>query len=235
MRRRLVVRIGVFLLVGAIVNIAVAWTLVLWPDPPPTWPDETLSQMDFFPAGEFITVVDVRPGGVRLAQYRDIPTSLYLFIDKPSQALIPSWSRFRIGSLVPLDPDGWASGDVDLYAECAAGWPFLACRSWRIAKRGSAFGYDTLDSRGLWMLPESWNWGGINRDVPFLPIWPGFAINTLLYAAAIWLLFAAPFSLRKRWRIRRGRCPHCAYPVGAGSVCTECGKPVTPAALAFDS
>jgi predicted amidophosphoribosyltransferase len=49
-----------------------------------------------------------------------------------------------------------------------------------------------------------------------------------LYAAILWMLFAAPFALRRWRRIKRGLCPACAYPVGASDVCTECGKPVKP-------
>jgi hypothetical protein len=60
--------------------------------------------------------------------------------------------------------------------------------------------------------------------LPYRPIWPGFAINTVFYTAVLWLLFAAPFALRRRRRIKRGLCPKCAYPVGASEVCTECGK-----------
>jgi hypothetical protein len=70
--------------------------------------------------------------------------------------------------------------------------------------------------------------GGLLRKdrgyiVPIAPIWPGFAINTLFYAAILWMLFTAPFALRRRRRIKRGLCPACAYPVGASDVCTECG------------
>ena len=60
-----------------------------------------------------------------------------------------------------------------------------------------------------------------------MPTWPGFAINTIFYAAMLWLLFAAPFQFRRYRRIKRGLCPACAYPVGSSGVCTECGKPVT--------
>ena len=42
----------------------------------------------------------------------------------------------------------------------------------------------------------------------------------------MWLLFAAPFALRKRRRIKRGLCPKCAYPVGTNERCTECGATV---------
>ncbi len=64
----------------------------------------------------------------------------------------------------------------------------------------------------------------INVEVE--PLWRGFAINTVFYAALLWLMFAAPFALRRSIRRRRGLCPACAYPVGASDVCTECGKPV---------
>ncbi|MCI0364362.1 MAG: hypothetical protein L0219_10795 [Phycisphaerales bacterium] len=73
----------------------------------------------------------------------------------------------------------------------------------------------------------------VNRSTPTLPsyadcrpLWPGFAINAIFYAAILWLLFAAPGSVRRRRRIKRGLCPACAYPVGENATCTECGKPV---------
>ncbi len=59
--------------------------------------------------------------------------------------------------------------------------------------------------------------------LPLHPIWPGFAINTLFYAAILWLLLPGPFALRRFLRLRRGLCPKCAYPMGESVVCTECG------------
>jgi hypothetical protein len=60
-------------------------------------------------------------------------------------------------------------------------------------------------------------------ELAWHPRWPGFAINTVFYAGVLWLLFAAPFALRRRRRTKRGLCPKCAYPVGSSEVCTECG------------
>jgi hypothetical protein len=66
-------------------------------------------------------------------------------------------------------------------------------------------------------------WAG---GLPSQPITGGFAINTIFYAAILWLLFFAPASVRRMIRRRRGLCPACAYPVGTSPVCTECGAAV---------
>ncbi len=59
--------------------------------------------------------------------------------------------------------------------------------------------------------------------MPLGPIPLGFAVNTLFYAALLWLLIPGPVALRRFLRVRRGLCPKCAYPMGGSSVCTECG------------
>ena len=50
--------------------------------------------------------------------------------------------------------------------------------------------------------------------VPYRPIWPGFAVNTVFYAVVLWLLIPGPFVLRRFIRVKRGLCPACAYPRG---------------------
>ena len=69
---------------------------------------------------------------------------------------------------------------------------------------------------------KDWYW----RILPLRPIWQGFVINTLFYAVILWGLYAAPFALRRCFRIKRGLCPACAYPIGESAICTECGEPV---------
>jgi hypothetical protein len=114
--------------------------------------------------------------------------------------------------------------------ERSIGLPLLAlrCRIW----------WWQIDSY-LHIVRVDWAWhpsdqSGVVREIdgrtflPLRPIWPGFAINTLFYAAILWLLFALPGALRRWRRIKRGLCPACAYPVGASDLCTECGKPVNP-------
>ena len=54
----------------------------------------------------------------------------------------------------------------------------------------------------------------------------GFSINTLFCAAFLWTLLCGPSMVMRHYRIRRGLCPKCAYPMGGTELCTECGKPL---------
>ncbi|MFI4896321.1 MAG: hypothetical protein ACIARR_00675 [Phycisphaerales bacterium JB059] len=64
-----------------------------------------------------------------------------------------------------------------------------------------------------------------SRDyaIPVRPVWPGFLINTLVYAGACWLLLAAPGGAVRWRRARRGLCPACGYDLNGLPACPECG------------
>ena len=78
--------------------------------------------------------------------------------------------------------------------------------------------------------PSGFGWLGIpsGKILPTRPIWPGFAINTVFYAVILRGLYAAPFALRRRSRVKRGLCPKCAYDLRGrapmSEVCPECGE-----------
>ena len=105
--------------------------------------------------------------------------------------------------------------------EDARGWPLLAmvCRFEDL----DGYGHRFVARGGLELATAG---PGQPRALPIVPIWRGFLANTMLYAALLWLLFFAPFTLRRHLRARRGLCPACAYPVGELSVCSECGRAV---------
>ncbi len=98
------------------------------------------------------------------------------------------------------------------YQLVKAGLP-LRSMSWRPSKVPTSLTLNDLRN-------GSWN---KQEGMPSIPIWPGFAINTIFYAAVLWLLIAVPFALRRRLRVQRGLCEKCAYPIGSSPVCTECG------------
>jgi hypothetical protein len=61
--------------------------------------------------------------------------------------------------------------------------------------------------------------------LPLRPIWPGFAIDTLFYAAIWGGLFFGFASAKRGMRRRRGRCPQCGYDLrgNLSAGCSECG------------
>ena len=77
-----------------------------------------------------------------------------------------------------------------------------------------------VDAVGLPITAE-----GEDHLLPIGPVWPGFAVNTVFYAAFLWLLIPGPFALRRFVRRRRGLCPACGYDLrhGEHGACPECG------------
>ncbi len=69
--------------------------------------------------------------------------------------------------------------------------------------------------------PSGFGWP---KALPLRPIFPAFVINTVFYAALLWLLIPGPFVMRRFMRVRRGLCPKCKYPMSESAVCSECGK-----------
>ena len=45
---------------------------------------------------------------------------------------------------------------------------------------------------------------GVEVTLPLRPIWPGFAVNTIFYAAILWLVIPGPIALRRHIRRKRG-------------------------------
>lgn len=62
---------------------------------------------------------------------------------------------------------------------------------------------------------------------PITPMWAGFAINTLVFAAAWWVLLFGYFTARRLARHHKGLCITCGYPregLPANAACPECGR-----------
>ena len=56
-------------------------------------------------------------------------------------------------------------------------------------------------------------------------VWFGFVVNTLFYAAIMWLLILGAFALRRHLRRKRGLCVNCGYDLRHAdhAACPECG------------
>ena len=219
MRRRLLT-IAIFLLAGAVVNVAVAWGCGVLVTDYNTLRVQTVefdNQEAFLHFTAFGSEL-VRQGPTSLGRWEDIGT--------PAQAIGPShrgWGVLRKGR----------SGSFGMGVEEAQGWPTRSLR-WYLLVGGSLRGGIDLGGERSYSIDEEGRSALIsiyqvgNRTIAFIPIWSGFAINTLFYAAILWLVIPGPFALRRLIRQRRGLCLACGYDLrhGEHEACPECGVTV---------
>lgn len=213
----------VLLVLGTIVNVAVAWPAVLTFDPiTPTnrnewardcrrpnyknwWVEVQKCATGVRVRSEWIKSLNIRGGFSRTRQ--------------SPEALIPRWASLA----EPVN--GGPEVSSRFYIGEVWGWP-----AWSMHSR---FVRDLHTFEDLRMMSCGWRVGEFPnshppeaRLLPLILLWPGFAINTLFYATILWAVLALPAALSRTRRRRRGLCPACAYPVGTSPVCTECGAAV---------
>lgn len=231
MKRRLLI-VALFLCLGAVLNVAVAWACAV--------------SIDVFKAD---VVQAYLPGPeVRWEVVRWTRAGATWFDSRqmrggtgPEDAKGPSpgklvceWSGFS----TPTPEFRSGSATVEIRNADGRGWPALSM--WSEVRRKSYIrdqgwvnqpvqgGIDTL--LPPWKLGTGQMARSVPRVLPLRPIWPGFAVNTISYAAALWFLVRGPFVLRRYVRVKRHLCPECGYPVGVSAMCTECGRAVSPRA-----
>jgi hypothetical protein len=131
----------------------------------------------------------------------------------------------------PGKPIDYFNGPAPHVGVIRSGWPIIAMEG-RVE-------YDA--SRSPRPKPPAYRWAvqipnraitgdrfAQSRMLPLKPLWPGFALSTLLHAAVILAIWMTARFTRRWLRQFRGRCPACAYPVGVSARCSECGGPVRP-------
>ena len=226
-RRRIILRVIVLLLLGAVINVAVAWgcaTTVSLVGEPDNVAIGTLHSERW----SVWSVIVFSKVGSELC-YSTLDNTGHLNSDAGDPgALVPEWFP---------EHQAWTTQSAahGLVGE-ARGWPCRALRAlWEVDLRDGANTQQVVSGIDLISLPWRTPVGTtLPRILPLRPIWPGFAINTIFYAAllwGLWLVFCVgPGFVRRRIRRGRGQCLHCGYDLrgqppeaGASGKCPECG------------
>lgn len=208
-RRQLLLAV-VFLLLGAVVNVAVAWGCALF-----ALYDQPYEQQDELPSYD----------AMRLAHA--------VFPEHDITAKEISGRRYAVGG-IQIDSITWHNRpppeqrprilrslvikNIDATAH-RSGWP-LACL-WGYTK-GARAGESSF-SQYLVTPPQ---WISDKATLPTKPLWIQFTVNTAVFGSmlfAVWLMSLGTLQWWRWRRIHRGLCPKCAYPVGERDFCTECG------------
>ena len=234
MRRWLLTTL-VLLLLGAIINVAIAWASALWVDGMPV---ERIAKLR-----PGITQIDQPRWRVRVvtrvssttvqSEATDAPplgaphhpdtteeeTRAWVRAEEarvPNSVVVgvPCWSRT---ATPPLEID-YRSGNL---MEDARGWPMRSLMWLRVVQSldntdDRQWGVDIGDTQGPLGTP---------RVLPLRPIPLGFIVNSLLYASILFVLVTGLLGLRRVIRRRRGHCIACGYDL-RGDInhgCPECG------------
>ncbi len=195
MKRRLS-KLVLFLVLGAIVNVAVAWLCAL------TYWDMSYGETVYH-TPEIAKDICMRYNPVA----SEVPVAMF-----------EGYDEISLGhrSVIAVANSGLSN---EVYANVVyAGWRSYSMRGiFRFANNAG-------DLRSIWLLPWEPKHNAI--AIPLRPIWPGFAINTVCYAVIVWLLWSSPFAARRLVRRKRGHCIKCGYDLrgtsGGGGVCPEC-------------
>ena len=235
--RRCIFIAAIFLLAGAVVNVAVAWGCCRG------------SRLSRYPTE--LTIGQVRKIAEELGfQFRsditspdDLPSDV---VDERGTFISGfgvTTERVRFSHFAPdvgLGPGAITRGGA---RRIQAGWPTASLCGYEIVEQDRS-GVRSTEYR--WALsaqegrpPVGQSWGAGRLPFPCRPIWSGFLVNTVLYAVVVSSLIYGPLalcrSIRRSSRARRGLCPKCAYPMGESGVCSECGRLLPTRGVSFRS
>ncbi len=215
MKRRLF-KLVVFLLLGAIVNVAVAWGCALAKIrlEPVYFMNTVVPSPDGRKAMNFYLMYlpDVHGSGGRT------PPEVQGLVCFGFNARSVRWyNSFDNGASVQID----------------AGWP-VTCMTGGMWERWTGGGLTGTKLELIQRsyvesiavdLEESLYTEGFPRLLPLTPQPTGFAINTAFYAAILWLVTLGPFTARRMIRRTRGHCIKCGYDLRGdfSAGCPECG------------
>ena len=239
MRRRLFT-LALFLLLGAVVNVAVAWGCVVWAT------EKALPSL-----------VQLMSPGTRRSQLRQGPFLADRFLRRqPPQYPtgyvdgIIAWQSTGLWLAATLSYEErwdyekmnweywgglqWVDGKQPRHLPYRIHYLLLLDAGWPV--RGmTAANYKLFEQRGS---PPTWveiqdktigarkiresataldpdNLFFSKEEIPILlPLcsaWPGFAVNTIFYATILWPLISGPFALRRIIRRKHGLCVTCGY------------------------
>jgi hypothetical protein len=189
-----------WLVVGGALTVAQAWTTALLPD---------------------LTFAEFLPG----------PRELRIALDPWPYATPAGFRPIRSGNrarrlLADLDLHADASREPEQYVLAYRyGWPVRSLALWKARTYPIHARTKILSEETGGKIPLT-IFGARAPDLPALVLWPGFALNTLIYAALAWSVWRLPFAVRRYRRRRRGRCVKCGYDrtgLAPAAPCPECG------------
>ncbi len=217
MARKVALILIVALVMGTLINLLVAWTCALLVSPDPAASGLDPSHLNVL-RREFFERPGPDPGGIE-------PGTLFV-----SVAHVRPGVTFMDVQVVDADlgSDPFR-GPLPYIAVTRAGWPMhcLECELHHDASRSpTPLPPQVKGGHAFWGWYVRGNRLFVPRMLPWRPLWPGLAVGIAFWTLITALLWLGPVGIIRLVRWRRWRCTACGYPIGASTVCTECGRTV---------
>ena len=251
--KRCAITIIACLLLGAVINVAVAWGCVCWCPAmtvlgseggswpfavPGDWPAARLADHAHTLG---LSYRGARGDGLLKRRQRETAQASSSTANAGIDRGVPT---LQIVEYLDQEWPGPAMRKLVLESTRAgihsAGWPAFSLRSERLwLNRLPSTAWSSLStSTSSWQegirIPDWIPWcdhdrTGIRRlPIRIIPL--GFAINTVFHASCVSALFLCPRIVRNHFRLRRGCCIACGYDLrgAAHERCPECGRQLPP-------
>jgi len=242
--KQTLIAVGALLLLGAVINIGVAWCFAVrqppaiarqscgWDDwilhAPQRW---SLRQVILWRAAGQLSVTE------QMNHYEFESGRTLTASEAELRAQLPAVSAFHRGSSIERDERADAlltelHQPSYSYSEFYAGWPALSLRyqRWTRTTRSGPNPGAVDRSRGLPAISDSLKPYIGRHELPCSPLWTGVMVNSALYGACLGLIVLGLRSgnrcLRRLLRRWRNRCASCAYDLRGTEHerCPECGE-----------
>lgn len=219
--RRWTVRVVLCLFFGAITTVTVAWALTCMSplDARGIMVHETYRRV----GGEnWMVDASTNTGHVFVLSYRLRHEISDLVSPTPPERFAAPWTGFD----EPTEEYRTRAVDREVRFLEAAGWPMLSLYS--TYEQGDPPTAAVFRVAGIPLNERRWSAFGV-CDVPYtlpiVPIFPGFYLDTLIFAVPWFVILFAPGATRRAIRRQRGRCPRCGYNLRGkfDDGCSECG------------
>lgn len=224
-----VVALACCLTVGALLNVIIAWGVAMsfkrssavMVDKGEEWVDRPIKWFVRHKEGPGFSIVSSHTA------IHDFPIR-----SQRNISFIPSWSDIEKPDTYPTQEGRITGREVNAF-----GWPYRALKyEVRFSQPPGSLAFKVTS--GVLLRAPS-----VVIEAQALPtglIPTGFLCNTLIFGLVLWLGWFTkairPFTLLRRSRIRRGRCPACGYLSKTESpVCPECGSQLPSCSEAMSS
>jgi hypothetical protein len=201
MRFRISKTVLLYLLVGAAINLAVAWIAIIC---------------------------------VKCVYFNDVPGNYSYQWSRYMKSCQSSVTVEQLGKSVFYEEiilTGKCTCEgVEVIFDYSSGWPYLAVngQDWRVKDKAGNW---VRVSRYWYSLDATVVSRFAKRDaligIPMNPLWPGFMLNSVLYAVVAFIAIRAAKKAKRGIRLLQSKCPACGYLCNAG-ICPECGRQIMP-------